>query len=66
MYKIEVKNLSFSYENFNVLNNFSEDFNPGEVYVIMGRSGCGMTTLLKIIAGLIYYESGSILIGGEN
>ncbi|TCR60820.1 ABC transporter ATP-binding protein [Bosea sp. BK604] len=37
----------------------------GELHCLLGRSGCGKTTLLKLAAGLILPEEGTIRIGGE-
>ena len=40
------------------------DVNPGEFMVIVGESGCGKTTMLRLIAGLENPDSGTIFIGG--
>lgn len=65
MIDIVIKNLYFNYDDKVILDNLNQIFLENETYVILGRSGCGMTTLLKIIAGLIYFEKGSITIGGK-
>ena len=39
---------------------------PGEFVSLIGPSGCGKTTLLKIVDGLIPYESGEVLIDGKS
>jgi NitT/TauT family transport system ATP-binding protein len=45
-----------------VLGGVSFEVGQGELVAIIGESGCGKTTLLKIIQGLIRYDSGSILV----
>jgi NitT/TauT family transport system ATP-binding protein len=48
--------ISKSYENQVVFDNFSLDIHEGEILCILGESGGGKTTLLNILAGLISYE----------
>lgn len=49
----EVKNLTVRYGKNTVLKNFSAEFPNGKVTAISGRSGCGKTTLLSAMAGLL-------------
>jgi ABC-type nitrate/sulfonate/bicarbonate transport system ATPase subunit len=69
---IKLKNITFGYDSFKkVLNNVSFCVTSGEIVVILGTSGCGKTTLLKLIAGLIEisennYLKGDILIDGNS
>ena len=48
----------------NVLGDVSFDVRQGEVVSLIGESGCGKTTLLKIIQGLIRMDGGTILVDG--
>ena len=57
---LEVKNISFAYDEQPVLDTLSFKINPGEHVAVMGESGCGKSTLLKIIYGLLPLESGKI------
>ena len=56
----EVKNLTVRYGKNTVLQNFNAIFPAGEVTAIAGRSGCGKTTLLSAIAGLLRPTHGEI------
>jgi ATP-binding cassette subfamily B protein len=61
--RIEVKNVSFKYggpEAPNILTNISLDLAPGKMIAFVGRSGCGKTTLIKLIAGLLEPTEGTI------
>ena len=60
MSDIVVKNLSKSYGANLVLDNFSATFPQNEITCIMGQSGCGKTTLLNILMGLLSPDSGEI------
>lgn len=58
-----IKNLCKFYGDKVVLKDFSLDIKPGTIVCITGESGCGKTTLLNLIAGIIKPNSGSIDIG---
>jgi len=63
---IEVRHISKAFSGVPVLTDLSFDLPTGQTLAILGRSGCGKTTLLKIVAGLLDADSGSIHIGGRN
>ena len=48
---LEVNNLFASIEDLTILKGVNISVNPGEIHAIMGRNGCGKSTLSKIIAG---------------
>lgn len=60
MSDIIVRNLVKEYEGHRVLNHFNATFPQGKMTVIMGPSGKGKTTLLRILMGLENYDSGEI------
>ncbi|MDY3115403.1 MAG: ABC transporter ATP-binding protein [Sutterella sp.] len=60
-----IDNLTFGYGNRLILENVSMRFGEGKVVAIMGGSGMGKTTLLKLIGGLLAPSSGTITVGGE-
>lgn len=66
MASIEVKNISKIFDNKLVLNNLNFKVNDGELLSILGKSGCGKTTLLKILIGIERPSSGSILKNNKN
>ena len=58
--KVKLKNISKSFSNKVVIDNFSYTFKPSRRYGISGANGSGKTTLLKIISQLIIQDSGTI------
>ena len=63
---IEFKNVKKSYKNKVILDDFNLKIDKGNLVVLIGSSGCGKTTLLKMINRLIETTSGEILIDGKN
>ena len=59
--EICVQNLSFSYENRTVLDHVNLRIKRGEKVAFVGESGSGKSTLVKVLMGLLKYESGDIL-----
>ena len=59
---IEFKNVSFSYNNKNIINNISFKINKNSSIALVGESGSGKSTIIKLIMGLIKYDEGNILI----
>ena len=57
---IEVENLITEYDGRRILDGITLDIKENEVFIILGGSGCGKTTLLKHIIGLLIPVSGSI------
>lgn len=66
-YDIEFKNVSFAYKpDISILNDVSFIAKQGEVTALVGMSGCGKTSILRLISRLYDYDTGSILIGGKD
>ncbi|APC42188.1 ABC transporter ATP-binding protein [Clostridium estertheticum] len=63
---LEFRNLRKVFKNKTVINDISFTVNKGEFVVIVGQSGCGKTTTLKMINKLILPTSGSINLDGKN
>jgi phospholipid/cholesterol/gamma-HCH transport system ATP-binding protein len=63
---IEVDNLSGGYEDTPVFEDVSFDVRPQEVLVILGTSGCGKTTLLKHLIGLLRPWQGTVKLWGQD
>ena len=63
---IEVKNLTLGYGGKAILENLNFRVHRGEVFVILGGSGCGKSSLLKHLIGLYGPMAGQILIEGED
>ncbi len=63
---IEVQNITKSFNGHKVINNISFTVNKGETLILLGKSGCGKTTLLKMINRLLESTSGTITINNQN
>ena len=66
--ELKLENLCFSYgkDEPNIIDNLSITFEQGDFVAITGESGCGKTTLAKLILGLLKPSSGRILLGGKD
>ena len=67
-YEIEFRNLTYAYPGSAkpAINNISFKINKGERLAVVGSNGAGKTTLVKLICGLYYPTSGSVMINGKD
>jgi phospholipid/cholesterol/gamma-HCH transport system ATP-binding protein len=63
---VSVQNLSFYRGNKKIFDDISLEFERGKVTAIMGPSGTGKTTLLKLIGGQLHPKQGSVIVDGNN
>ncbi len=63
---IQAAHIIFSYRGTAVLNNVSLAIRAGEVVSLLGPNGCGKTTLLKILLGLLPPQNGKVLFHGKD
>ena len=63
---IELKNITKAYGDIKVVNSIDLTIPEGELLVLLGESGCGKTTTLKMINRLIQPSSGEVKIDGRN
>ena len=63
---IDIINLCKSFNGHKVLDNLNLKINTGETTVIIGRSGCGKSVLLKHIIGILKPDSGQVLVDGRD
>lgn len=63
---INVRHLFAGYNNNAIMEDLNFDIQSGEVFVILGGSGCGKSTVLKHMIGLVPPVSGQVLIHGED
>lgn len=62
---IELNNISKSYKDNVVLNSINLNIERGKIYGLVGENGAGKTTIMKLLAGLIYKTSGSMRFYGQ-
>ncbi|MGP1613329.1 MAG: ATP-binding cassette domain-containing protein [Catonella sp.] len=63
---IEYKNICKSYSGTPVLQGFNLEINEGDFLCVVGTSGSGKTTMMKMVNGLLTPDEGEILISGKN
>ncbi len=63
---IEFRDVHLSFDDKKILNGISFTVRRGETKIILGRSGGGKSTTIRLLLGLIQPDSGEILVDGEN
>ena len=63
---LRVEHITKEYPGVKALDDVSIEFRKGEVHALVGENGAGKSTLIKIIAGAVKPESGTIVIGGKS
>ncbi|MFH2137317.1 MAG: ATP-binding cassette domain-containing protein [Candidatus Omnitrophota bacterium] len=63
---IEVQDLDLGYNDTPVMHNLSFSVNKGDIFIIMGGSGCGKSTVLKSLIGLKEPDKGKVLYSGKS
>ncbi|MBQ1954477.1 MAG: ABC transporter ATP-binding protein [Clostridia bacterium] len=66
MSKLEVRNVSKSFDGKEILKNVSVELGEGELVCLLGVSGGGKTTLFNVISGLLLPDSGKVFLDGED
>ena len=62
---VQIRDLSFSYDNRKILSGINLTIPRGKVVAIMGSSGCGKTTTLRLIGGQLKPTSGEVRVNGQ-
>jgi len=63
-YLISGKDLNVSYEDYHALHDIVLNVRPGELMGIIGPNGCGKSTLIRTINGLLQYQTGELFVNG--
>jgi osmoprotectant transport system ATP-binding protein len=64
--KFELRKVAYTLEGRDLVTQISLTVQPGETLVLLGRSGCGKSTTLKLMNGLLMPSAGEILIAGKS
>ena len=65
MIALDINKLTCRYGQTEVLTHLNLHIEDGEIVCLLGRSGCGKTTLLKTVSGLLQPDEGSISLHGQ-
>ena len=63
---VEIRDLNYTVSSRTVFSGLNMDIEPGKVSAVMGPSGTGKTTLLRLITGQVSPDSGSIRVAGQD
>jgi phospholipid/cholesterol/gamma-HCH transport system ATP-binding protein len=63
---IEIRNINKTFGDRHVVKDVSFTFYPGKTNLIIGESGCGKTTIMKLMVGLHEVDSGDVIFDGSN
>ncbi|HEX4377831.1 MAG TPA: polyamine ABC transporter ATP-binding protein [Steroidobacteraceae bacterium] len=63
---VQIENVSKRFGDFAAVNNVSLNIERGEIFCLLGASGCGKTTLLRMLAGFETPSSGRLLLDGQD
>ena len=63
---LSLENIEKSFDGDNILKNISLDIGRGEFVTLLGSSGCGKTTTIRIVAGLLTPDSGKVILNGKH
>ena len=63
---ISVKNLRVAYGDFVLFDNISFDVKEKDIFIIMGASGCGKSSMLRVLTGLVTPVKGKVIINGKD
>ena len=64
--QIEAKNLTIGYGDYILMKDLNFSINKGDIFIIMGGSGCGKSSLLRVLTGLVQPLKGSVFVDGAN
>ncbi|HTJ95984.1 MAG TPA: ABC transporter ATP-binding protein [Rhodocyclaceae bacterium] len=63
---VKISNLNFAYDSRPILTGINLEIPRGKLVAIMGTSGCGKTTLLRLIGGQLKASAGTVEVAGQN
>lgn len=63
---VKITDINFAYDERSILNGITMEIPRGQLVAIMGNSGCGKTTLLRLIGGQLKPTSGKLLVDGQS
>lgn len=63
---LEIRNLNKSFGDIKAVNNLSFDVKEGELFAFLGVNGAGKSTTINIICGQLGFDSGTVVIDGNN